>query len=108
MTNAEKYSYRVLWSEEDGEYVGLCAEFPSLSWLAASQPDALSGIVKLVRGVLKDMARSKEPIPEPIPARKYKGNIAVRVPPDLHRELALEAAEQNISINRLISRKLAR
>lgn len=27
------YAYRLLWSTEDSEYVGLCAEFPSLSWL---------------------------------------------------------------------------
>jgi predicted RNase H-like HicB family nuclease len=26
----DKYTYRVTWAEEDGEYVGLCAEFPSL------------------------------------------------------------------------------
>lgn len=25
------YTYRVTWSQEDGEHVGLCAEFPSLS-----------------------------------------------------------------------------
>ena len=36
----DKYTYRVTWSEEDGEYVGLCAEFPSLSWLADTQTAA--------------------------------------------------------------------
>lgn len=30
----DKYTYRITWSEEDGEYVGLCAEPPSLSWLS--------------------------------------------------------------------------
>ena len=29
------YTYRVTWSSEDNESVGLCEEFPSLSWLAA-------------------------------------------------------------------------
>jgi len=29
----DHYTYRVTWSEEDKEYVGLCAEFPGLSWL---------------------------------------------------------------------------
>ena len=50
----EKYTYRVMWSEEDQEHVGLCAEFPSLSWLAKTHGEALSGIVELVAGVLKD------------------------------------------------------
>ena len=44
--NAERYAYRVVWSEEDREYVGLCAEMPSLSWLEKSQEAALRGIVR--------------------------------------------------------------
>lgn len=27
----QQYTYRVKWSVEDNGYVGLCAEFPSLS-----------------------------------------------------------------------------
>ena len=106
--NPEKYSYRVIWSEEDQEHVGLCAEFPSLSWLAPSQGEALNGISKLVAGVLDDMDDMGEVAPVPLSLRKYKGSIAVRVPPEQHRELAMEAAEQGVSLNRLISRKLSR
>jgi hypothetical protein len=29
MLENDRYTYRVTWSEEDEEYVGLCAEFPS-------------------------------------------------------------------------------
>jgi predicted HicB family RNase H-like nuclease len=105
-TSPEKYTYRVMWSEEDQEHVGLCAEFPSLSWLAETPGEALNGIVELVAGVLKDMAKNKEPIPEPLSLRRFKGNIALRVPPEQHRELAMEAAEQGVSLNRLISKKL--
>ena len=43
-----EYTYKVIWSEEDGEYVGLCAEFPSLSWLADTQKAALQGIRDVV------------------------------------------------------------
>ncbi len=39
----DRYTYRVIWSDEDGEYAGLCAEFPSLSWLAATLDTALAG-----------------------------------------------------------------
>ena len=42
--NARHYTYRVTWSEEDGEFVGLCAEFPGLSWLADSMEGALKGL----------------------------------------------------------------
>lgn len=106
-TNAEKYTYRVLWSDEDQEYLGLVAEFPSLSWLDSSQGCALNGIVKLVGEVLEDMRKSKETPPEPMSLQKFSGKILVRVPPHQHRELAIEAAEAGVSMNRLISEKLA-
>jgi len=51
----DKYTYRVTWSEEDGEYVGLCAEFPSLSWLANTQEAALAGIRDAVRQAVQDI-----------------------------------------------------
>ena len=40
MLKNDRYAYRVTWSEEDDEYVGLCAESPSLS-LLASTPEAV-------------------------------------------------------------------
>jgi hypothetical protein len=46
--NVNHYTYRVTWSAEDKEHVGLCTEFPSLSWLAPSPEKALSGIRQVV------------------------------------------------------------
>jgi hypothetical protein len=46
--NINHYTYRVTWSAEDNEHVGLCAEFPSLSWLAPTPDKALSGIRRVV------------------------------------------------------------
>lgn len=48
------YTYRVQWSKEDGEYVGLCAEFPSLSWLAPTEAEARVGIARLVADVVAE------------------------------------------------------
>lgn len=61
----DHYTYRVTWSEEDQEYVGLCAEFPSLSWLASSPEAVLRGIRGVVADVVTDMKKSHEPIPDP-------------------------------------------
>ena len=44
----DHYTYRVTWSEDDKEYVGLCAEFPSLCWLTKTHEGALRGIRKVV------------------------------------------------------------
>ncbi len=102
----DKYTYRVTWSESDEEYVGLCAEFPSLSWLAKTHETALKGIRRLVTEVITDMERNKEPVPQPIATKHFSGKFMVRVPPDVHRELAVQAAEAGVSLNRLASAKL--
>jgi len=68
------YTYRVTWSSDDNEHVGLCAEFPSLSWLAPSPEKALSGIRKVVADVVEEMTASGESIPlwftEPLQPRR--------------------------------------
>jgi len=102
-----KYTYRVTWSEQDGEYVGLCAEIPSLSWLARTPEGALKGIRRLVSKVVADMIQNKEPIPDPIATKHFSGKFMVRVPPDVHRQLAIQAAEAGVSLNRLASAKLS-
>ncbi len=103
----DRYTYRVTWSERDMAYVGLCAEFPSLSWLANSQMAAFGGIKKVVAEVISDMKASNEPIPQPLATKRFSGEFTVRIPPDVHKELAIKAAEDNISVNRLVSAKLA-
>jgi predicted HicB family RNase H-like nuclease len=103
----DKYTYRVTWSEDDAEYVGLCAEFPSLSWLANTPEAALKGIRKVVNEVIADMLSNGEPVPEPIATKHFSGKFMVRVPPDVHRQLAIQAAEAGVSLNRLASAKLS-
>ena len=103
----DRYTYRVTWSEEDEDYVGLCAEFPSLSWLEKSPEKALSGIRKVVKETVADLRKSDEAIPDPISTRPYSGKFMVRVPPEVHRMLAIKAAESGVSINRLVSSKLS-
>jgi predicted HicB family RNase H-like nuclease len=105
--SADHYTYRVTWSPEDGEYVGLCAEMPSLSWLAKTPEKALSGIRKVATQAVADMHSEGEAAPVPLSERHYSGEFRVRIPPQVHRALATEAAEQGISLNRLASAKLA-
>jgi predicted HicB family RNase H-like nuclease len=108
MLKNDRYTYRVTWSEEDNEYVGLCAEFPSLSWLESSPEEALKGIRQVVADVVADLTANEETVPEPISVKQYSGKFMLRIPPELHRRLALEAAEDGISLNRLVSDKLRR
>lgn len=103
----DKYTYRITWSEDDNEYVGLCVEFPSLSWLAKTPEKALGGIRKVVSEVIFDMNKNDEKIPEPIASKHYSGKFMVRIPPEIHRKLAIQAAESGVSLNRIASSKLS-
>ena len=102
----DRYTYRVTWSEEDQEYVGLCAELPGLSWLEKTPEKALSGIRNLIKDCIKDMEANGESVPEPIATKSYSGKFMVRIPPDTHRSLAMQAAEAGISLNRLVASRL--
>lgn len=103
----DKYAYRVIWSENDQAYLGLCAEFPSLSWLAETPEAALKGIRKVVAEGVEILDADGEPIPLPLSNRKYSGKFSVRIPPEVHKNLSIQAAEEGVSLNRLISAKLS-
>jgi predicted HicB family RNase H-like nuclease len=82
-------------------------EFPFLSWLAATPEAALLGIRQMVSEAVADMQSTGETVPEPLAERHYSGEFRVRIPPEIHRALTLQAAEQGVSLNRLASAKLA-
>jgi predicted HicB family RNase H-like nuclease len=104
---SEFYTYRITWSAEDKEHVGLCAEFPSLSYLDKNIDKALKGITTLVADVVKDMKKNNEEVPEPLSTKNYSGKFVIRISPDKHRDLSIKALEQGISLNHYVSTKLA-
>ena len=100
------YTYRVTWSAEDGEFLATCVELPSLSWLASSQIEALQGLESLLPEVLADMEQQGEQVPQPFADRSYSGRLNLRVGASLHGELAIRAAEDGMSLNQYVPRKL--
>ncbi len=105
--DASHCSYRVTWSAEDDEFVATCLEFPSLSWLAPTQIEAIQGLLAVVRGVLADMAEQGEKIPIPFAERIYSGTFNVRIGEGLHRDLVVHAAEDGLSLNQYVVKKLS-
>jgi predicted HicB family RNase H-like nuclease len=82
----------------------------SLNLLAfdEDQVSALTGIVSLVEDVVRDMTANGEQPPVPIADRYYSRKFQVRTTPELHRRLALRAAEANVSLNRIVNVQLAK
>src|SRR5690349_17658718 len=99
------YSYRVMWSPEDGEWAGTCLEFPSLSHLDGDPLDALRGIADLVEFAVADLEANGEAVPVPLADRTYSGQFLVRTSVDMHRRLTIEATERGISVNKWVNEK---
>lgn len=104
---AEDYLYSVVWSPEDEAFIGRVLEFPSLAAHGDSQEDALREIRSVVEYALEDLEESGEPAPEPLSKRPYSGTLNLRMPKNLHRQLAVEAAQEGVSLNQWINAKLA-
>jgi len=75
MRKANNYTYSVVWSEEDGEYVGLCAEFPHLSFLDPDPAAALDGVRDSVAIALELFAEDGARPPRP-PSRAARSAVA--------------------------------
>ncbi len=102
----DKYTYRVEWSEEDHAHIAKCLEFPSLSAHGATMQSALKEIQSVVQATIEWMEEDGEDIPVPYGLKQYKGNLTLRVPSDMHRQLAILSAEQGVSINQYIISKI--
>jgi len=110
MTNRnhiDKYTYRVEWSEEDIVHIARCLEFPSLAAHGKTPAKALSEIERVVAETVAWLEEENEPIPEPFGMKKYKGNLSLRVPAEVHKNLAIQSAEEGVSLNQYILSKIS-
>lgn len=103
---ADRYTYRIEWSEEDGIHVARCLEFPSLTAHGQTADEALREIRVVVKESIEWIRGDGDPVPEPMGVRKYKGNLTLRVTPEMHRQLAIKSAEEGVSINKYILSRL--
>jgi predicted HicB family RNase H-like nuclease len=99
-------TYRAEWSSGHGEYVGRCIELPWLSRWAPTLQEAIADVEQAVDEYVAALEDDGD-VPTPITERKYSGKFMVRTSPTLHARLAVEAAEQNVSINHWVVQKLS-
>jgi len=104
--SADRYTYRLAWSAKDAEFIATVVEFPSLSWIADSREAALLGLTSVVEEVLQDMLAGGEEIPAPWDERTFSGKFNLRLGSELHKKVALEAAERRESMNTYVIKQL--
>lgn len=106
LPKAEQYLYSIGWSEQDEAFVARVAEFPSLAAHGDTQEEAMREIKEVVNFVISDLKENNEPTPEPFGKRSFSGRLVLRMPEYMHRQLALEALQQGVSLNQLLNLKL--
>ena len=103
----DRYVYRVHWSDECEGFVGTVAEMPELRFVSDSFVEALTGIRISAHDEAAKLVERGVAVPIPFEDRHYSGHFMVRVPPEVHRRLSIEAAEQGVSLNRLVQARLS-
>jgi predicted RNase H-like HicB family nuclease len=102
-----RYTHRAQWCPTHDEYIATCTELPFLTRRARTGHEAIAAIEQAVDEHLRDMQSSGEKVPAPLTERNLSGTLVVRTSPALHTRLALESAEQRVSMNHWVVQKLA-
>src|SRR5690348_17170153 len=102
-----RYTYRAEWSRERDEYSSRCIELPWLEQWAPTLQEATAAAARAVDEYLAEQIADGGEVPAPLNERQYSGKFVVRTSPELHARLALEAAEQRVSMNHWVVQKLS-
>jgi predicted RNase H-like HicB family nuclease len=100
---AERYTYRVGWSEEDQCVVARCIELPSITGHGTNPKEAIDAVMDAARAAVEWVDEDGETPPQPLGARSYSGVMSLRIPPETHRLVASSAAEEGVSINQFVT-----
>jgi predicted HicB family RNase H-like nuclease len=106
-SGVNRYAYRVEWSPVEEAYVGSCIEVPSLKRAAPTAEQAIADLAGAVDQYVEGVQACGEEAPTPLSERSYSGTFVVRTSPELHGRLAIEAAEQRVSMNQWVVQKLS-
>lgn len=95
------YSYRVTWSDEDSCYIATSPAFPRLSAFGDTAQEALNEFDTVLESALEIYAEEEWSLPEPQKLPRYSGQFRLRLPKNLHAELAEHAEQEGVSLNTL-------
>jgi predicted HicB family RNase H-like nuclease len=110
MKNHDRFDgYTVnIFLDEDGDYLAHFVEIPNVSAFGESPEKALGELAIAWQGVKESYQKHGEPVPIAPTRKKYSGQFNVRIDRRLHRALAIEAAKAGVSLNAIVSLKLAK
>jgi len=94
--------------DEDGDYIAHFLELPEVSAHGKSPEKALKELASAWQGVKLLYEEEGRAVPVAPLRRNFSGQFNVRLDRRVHRALAVEAARAGLTLNALVSQKLAK
>lgn len=101
-----KYRLEIVWRAKDDCYVVNVPELPGCMTHGDSIEEALKNAYEAVGVYVESLRKRRLPIPTPLSEKKFSGKIPLRIDPNLHRDLAVQAEIEGVSVNKLIETRL--
>lgn len=104
MSTVDRYPKQVFWSDEDEGYIAVAPDLPGSSAFGESEQEALAELDNVIPAWIAAARKAGNPVPPPSrPAvESYSGRFALRLPKSLHRQLAINAKADGVSLNQHI------
>lgn len=95
--------------DESGHYyVARVLEFDGCIATGETREEAHKAIYEVFEGFIESMLEDGDAIPDPIGDEQYSGNLRVRMPKSLHRNLSEAAKLEGVSLNQYLINKLSK
>jgi len=92
---------------EDGGYMANVLELKGCYTVGNTLAEVEQNLPEAIESYVGALKKLNKPIPEPIKKRNFSGELRLRIPKELHKELTLNAKINNVSLNTFIISLLA-
>jgi predicted RNase H-like HicB family nuclease len=101
------YSRVLIPDEESGTYTAVILEFPGCIAQGDTPQEAYGHLEDAAKDWIEAALDLKQEIPAPLQSLSFGGKVLLRLPKSLHRQLALIAEREGVSLNQFIVSALA-
>ncbi len=105
MKPSDNYLKMVLWSKEDGCYVGSVPGWIDACCHGADEAEVYRELCRILEEWIGIYRKDGRPLPPPT-NRDYSGRFVLRTDPDMHRALAIRALSKGESLNAFVVKSL--
>lgn len=104
MKNSDRYPAEIFWSDEDEGFIATAPDLPGCSAFGDTEAGALAELRHAIAAWKAAAVAAGNPVPEPSQpaAHEYSGKFVVRMPKSMHRQLAVAARREEVSLNQYV------